>query len=70
MMSKHTEEFANCTINIEDNGKLTIQNKVIDYEHDADSGTWSSHYLPYSRYNSLLELARAIAGETLEFADT
>jgi hypothetical protein len=66
-MTKHTEEFANCTIKIEDNDNLTIQSKLIDYEHDADTATWSSRYLPYTHYKSLIELARAIAGETLEF---
>jgi len=69
-MTKQTEEFANCTIEIEDNGDLTIQNKLIDYEHDVDTDTWSSRYLPYTHYKSLIELARAIAGETSEFIDT
>lgn len=68
-MTKHTEEIANCTIIIDDDDNLTIQNKPIDYEYEADTGTWSSHYLPYSHYESLVELARAIASETLEFVD-
>lgn len=69
-MTKHVEEFANCVIKIEDDDTLTIQDKPIDYEYDADANTWFSYYLPYARYNSLIELARAIASETLEFTDT
>ncbi len=69
-MTKHTEELANCTIIIDDDDNLTIQNKPLDYVYEADTDTWSSNYLPYSQYESLVELARAIASETLEFVDT
>ena len=69
-MKKHSEEFANCTIEIEENGSITIQNKPVECVYDADTKTWSSHFLPYSGYPSIIELARAIAGDTLEFSDT
>lgn len=69
-MAKLTEDYKNCTIEVDDNDRLTIQNKPIEYEYDVDTDTWSSQYLPYTRYPSLIELAHAIAGETLEFVDT
>lgn len=68
-MTEHTEEFADCTIKIEDSGELTIQNKLIEYEKDTETDTWSSRLLPYTRYGSLIELARAIISDTPEFLD-
>ncbi len=66
-MTKHTEVFANCTINIEDDDSLNIAKKDIEYEYDPVSKKWSSRYLPYTEYDSLVELARAIARDTVEF---
>ena len=69
-MKKHSEEYANCTIEIDKNGALKIQNKPVEYTYDSDTKSWSSDYLPYTSYPSIIELARAIAGDTLEFSDT
>ena len=68
-MATHTETFANRTIEIDGDGKLRIAGKEILYEHDLVSGTWSARHLPYTRYDSLLELARAIIRDTEEFVD-
>ena len=66
-MTKHTEVFEDCTINIEDDDSLNIANKDIEYEYDPVSKKWSSRYLPYTQYDSLEELARAIVRDTVEF---
>ena len=59
-MTKHTETFANCTIEIEDDGSLCIAGKDINYDYDAVLKKWSASYLPYTQYESLLDLAQAI----------
>jgi hypothetical protein len=69
-MTKHTETVGNYTITIEDDESLNIAGKAIDYAYDPVSNKWSSRYLPYSSYDSLLELARAIATDTVEFIDS
>ena len=40
-MTKHTETFANCTIEIEDDDSLRIAGKDINYDYDAVSKKWS-----------------------------
>ncbi len=67
-MSQHTETFAGCTIEIKNDTHLTINGKEIDYEYDAAKDKFSSKYLPYTLYGSLLELARAIAKHSVEFS--
>ncbi len=67
-MAHHKETFANCVIEIEDDTHLSINGKVIDYEHDKDNNKWSSRYLPYTQYDSILEMAKAIAQHTVEFS--
>ena len=69
-MAQHTEKFANCRIEIAEDDSLTIEGKEILYDYDAAAGKWSASYLPYTRYDSLLDLARAIAGDTVEFVAT
>ncbi len=69
-MKQHIENFKNREIEISEKGQLTINSKLIDYEYDGTSKKWSSRYLPYSEYNSLQELARAIADNTAEFVNT
>ncbi|GJL76152.1 hypothetical protein [Nitrosomonas sp.] len=69
-MAHHKEIFEDCEIEIKDDNKLLINSKEIDYEHDRDINKWSSRYLPYTRYDSLLEMARAIAQHTVEFSNT
>ena len=69
-MTKHTEVVKNYTIRIEDDDSLNIANKDIEYEYDPVSNKWSSRYLPYTQYDSLVELARAIASDTVEFVDS
>lgn len=68
-MAKHTETYENCAIEIDDDDKLRIEGKDINYEYDAISNKWSANYLPYTQYDSLLELARAIARDTVEFVE-
>ncbi len=69
-MAKHSEIFANCTIEIEEDDSLRVAGKEINYDYDPVAQQWSASYLPYTRYDSLLELARAIAGDTVEFVDS
>lgn len=67
-MTHHTEVFEGGTIDIEDDTNLTINGKEISYIHDAVKNKWSSRYLPYTQYDSLLDLARAIIRDTVEFS--
>ncbi len=66
-MTKHTEVFENCTIEIEDDDSLRIAGKEIIYDYDPASRKWSAGYLPYKNYDSLLDLAQAIVRDTVEF---
>lgn len=68
-MASHNETFEGCAIEIKDDVNLTINGKEIDYEHDNAQNKWISRYLPYTRYDSLLEMARAIARDTVEFSN-
>lgn len=61
------EIYKNCQIHIEDGIRLYINQKEIDYDHDEDNQKWSSRYLPYTQYDSLDALARAIVSDTAEF---
>ena len=70
MMKTHKEVYANCTIKIINDTDLHIQNKPIHYQHDVDTGMWSSSFLPYTQYSSLIELAQSIVKDTLEFSTT
>jgi hypothetical protein len=68
-MANHKEVLRGCTIEIQHDDHLTINGKEIQYEHDRADGKWSSKYLPYTKYNSLLEMARAIVRDTVEFSN-
>lgn len=65
-----TEIFDNCKIIIENDTALSINGKHIVYEHNASTEKWSSMYLPYTEYDSLLSLAQAIVKHTVEFTYT
>lgn len=67
-MASHKETYEGCVIEIEDDTKLTINGKDIDYEHDGTENKWLSRYLPYTEYDSLLDLAKAIARHAAEFS--
>ncbi len=67
-MSYHQETFEGCNIEIRDDVNLSINGKEVDYQHDRGKNKFSSKYLPYTQYDSLLELARAIAQHTVEFS--
>lgn len=67
-MANIKETFHGCDIDIENDTELTINGKHIEYEHSSTENKWSSSYLPYSDYDSLLDLARAIARDTVEFS--
>lgn len=67
-MSHHKENFEGCNIEIKDDANLSINGKEIIYEYDGTKNKFSSRYLPYTQYDSLLELARAIARHTVEFS--
>lgn len=66
-MGSKQEVYENCQIRIEDDESLYINQKAIDYEYDKENKTWSSRYLPYSQYESLDDLAKAIVSDTAEF---
>lgn len=66
-MPTHTETFQGSKIEITDDHELTIDGKVIQPTFDSATQQWSSQYLPYTTYSSLLDLARAIVRDTEEF---
>ena len=66
-MSDYHETYQGCEIDIRDGSTLTINQKAIDYEHNLENQKWSSRYLPYTQYDSLIDLAQAIVRETEEF---
>ena len=66
-MASKKETCENCEIRIDDETQLFINQKPIEYEHDKYHDTWSSRYLPYTKYDSLIALARAIVSDTTEF---
>ncbi len=66
-MATIKETFEHCEIIIEDDGTLSINGKPIVYEKNMDTGKWLSRYLPYTEYDSLLGLAKAIVRDTVEF---
>lgn len=66
-MSSRQEVYENCQIRIENDNRLFINQKAIEYKHDMDSMKWSSRYLPYTQYESLYDLAKAIVSDTAEF---
>jgi hypothetical protein len=67
-MAHHKETFEGCNIEIKDDINLSINGKEINYEYDQVKNKFSSKYLPYTQYDSLLEMARAIAKHTVEFS--
>ncbi len=69
-MANQKEMFEGCEIEIKDDVNLTINGKEIDYEHDSTENKWSSRYLPYTKYDSLLDMGRSIARDTVEFSST
>jgi len=66
-MSKHTEVANDSKIETDDYNQLTNEGKEVPYEFDEVNKKWSAHYLPYTQYDPLEELARAIATDTVEF---
>ena len=66
-MPAQRKTYLSRKININKNNELTINKKQIDYEHDRRERKWSSKYLPYTQYNSLLDLAKAIIRDSAEF---
>ena len=66
-MATYKETHEGCEIEIEDDERLTINGKHIEHEQLPPTGTWSSRYLPYTTYDSLAELGRAIVSNTSEF---
>ena len=66
-MGSKKETYEGCEIRIEDDTQLFINQKPIEYEHDKDNKKWSSRYLPYTNYDSLIALAKAIVRDTAEF---
>ena len=66
-MGSKKETYENCEIRIEDDIQLFINQKAIDYVHDKDNKKWLSRYLPYTEYDSLIALAKAIVSDTAEF---
>lgn len=69
-MEPYKESYKGCEILISQNETLYINTKLIEYEHNASDNTWYSRYLPYTQYDSLLELAKAIASNAEEFVTT
>ncbi len=66
-MANHKETYLSCQIEIKDNNQLRINKKNIEYDYDDSQRKWSSKYLPYSSYDSLLELSKAITKDSVEF---
>lgn len=70
-MSTRKETYENCEIKIKDEKWLYINQKEIEYLHDEEQGKskWSSKHLPYTQYDSLDDLAKAIVTDTAEFKE-
>jgi hypothetical protein len=68
-MKTHKETFKGREIEISAEGNMTINGKQIDYEFDSSMNKWSTRYLPYSQYDSLLDMAKAVARDTEEFGN-
>lgn len=66
-MNPYIETFKGREIEISADGNVTINAKQIEYEYDSSRNKWSTRYLPYSQYDSLVDLAKAVAGDTEEF---
>ncbi len=66
-MPKVSKEVKGHRVEIDDDDNLSVAGKEIDYQHDSAAKKWSSNYLPYSQYDSLEDLADAIATHTEEF---
>jgi HSP20 family molecular chaperone IbpA len=66
-MSIYEQRFEGCDIKIESERQLTIDGKEIEYEKLQETQQWSSRYLPYTQYESLIDLAKAIIRDTSEF---
>lgn len=66
-MNVQQQTYEGHDIKIEDDIKLTINEKEIDYIEDKEQGKWFSKHLPYTQYDSLEALAKAIAVDTAEF---
>lgn len=66
-MAKVSKDVKGLKVEIDDANNLSVAGKQIDYQHDAAAKKWSSIYLPYSHFDSLEELADAVATHTEEF---
>lgn len=66
-MAQISETFNGCLIEIDEDDTLRIDGKRIDPVFDAGRGKWSSRYLPYTEYDSLIDLGKAIVRDTEEF---
>ena len=66
-MATIKETFDHCEIIIQDDVALSINGKPISFEKNTETGKWLSRYLPYTEYDSLLDLAKAIVRDTVEF---
>jgi hypothetical protein len=66
-MATIKETFDNCEIIIQDDVALSINGKPIGFKKNTETGKWLSRYLPYTEYDSLLDLAKAIVRDTVEF---
>jgi hypothetical protein len=66
-MATIKETFDNCEIIIQDDVALSINGKPISFEKNTETRKWLSRYLPYTEYDSLLDLAKAIVRDTVEF---
>lgn len=67
-MTIDQDSYHGCEIEIKDESALTINGKQIDCYFDVVEKKWSSRYLPYTQYDSLNSLAKAIVRDTVEFA--
>ncbi|MFV2059127.1 MAG: hypothetical protein ACC653_00505 [Gammaproteobacteria bacterium] len=67
MMTTHKETYLKCDIEITDEQQLTINKKNIEYDYNDTNKKWSSKYLPYSEYDSLIDLSKAITKDSIEF---
>jgi len=66
-MNPFKETYKGREIEISADGNITINGKQIDYEFDSSRHKWSTRYFPYSQFDSLPDLAKAVAGDTEEF---
>ncbi len=66
-MTTFNETYKDCTIDLAENGQLSINSKLIEYHYDSGEKAYYCKYLPYTQYPDQVTLAKAIITHSEEF---